>query len=194
MRDPRIDAYIRKAPEFARPILTCIREVVHEACPEVEETLKWSSPTFTYHGILCGMSAFKQHAVFILWKGKLLLGEDRARVGGNLTSVEDLPPRRTLISLIRKAAKLNEKGVKLPRKLGTARKPLPVPPELEAALAKSRTAAAAFKKMPPSHQREYSEWIGEAKKPETRARRVETAMQWIAEGKSRNWKYEKTKS
>jgi len=193
--DPRIDTYIAKQPDFARPILAHVRAVVHEACPDVEETMKWSMPTFVYGGgILCGMAAFKQHASFGYWKHALVVGEGEPRDGmgsyGKLTSVKDLPPKKELIALIRKAAKLNEEGVKVEKKKAP-RPELPVPPELAAALAKNKKAQAAFKAMPPSHQREYNEWIGEAKREETRAARVKQAIEWIAEGKSRNWKYQK---
>ena len=195
-RDPRIDAYIAKSADFAQPILTQIRDTVHAACPEVEESLKWSMPFFSYHGPLMNMSAFKEHAAFGFWKGALVLGRsagsDERAMGqfGRITSVKDLPPKKELVALIKKAAKLNVDGVKVEnRKTPTAA--LPVPPELAAALAKNKKAQAAFEAMPPSHQREYNEWIGEAKREETRASRVKQAIEWIAGGKARNWKYEK---
>ena len=195
-RDPRIDAYIAKSADFAKPILTQIRETVHAACPEVEESLKWSMPFFSYRGPLMNMSAFKEHAAFGFWKGALVVGRgagsDERAMGqfGRITSVKDLPPKKELAALIKKAMKLNEDGVKVEKKK-TPRAALPVPPELAAALAKNKAAQAAFKAMPPSHQREYNEWIGEAKREETRASRVKQAMEWIAEGKSRNWKYQR---
>jgi uncharacterized protein YdeI (YjbR/CyaY-like superfamily) len=195
-RDPRIDAYIAKSADFAKPILTQIRETVHAACPEVEESLKWSMPFFSYHGPLMNMSAFKAHAAFGFWKGALVLGrstgDDERAMGqfGRLTSVKDLPPKKELVALIRKAMKLNEDGVKVEKKK-TPRAALPVPPELAAALAKNKKARTNFETMPPSHQREYNEWIGEAKREETRETRVKQAIEWIADGKPRNWKYQK---
>jgi uncharacterized protein YdeI (YjbR/CyaY-like superfamily) len=194
--DPRVDAYIAKSADFAKPILTHIRETVHAACPEVEESLKWSMPFFSYHGPLMNMSAFKEHAAFGFWKGALVLerssGDDDRAMGqfGRIASVKDLPPKRELVALIKKAMKLNEEGIKVP-KAKTPRATLPVPAELAAALAKNKKAQATFKAFPPSHQREYNEWIGEAKREETRAARVKQAVEWIAEGKARNWKYEK---
>jgi uncharacterized protein YdeI (YjbR/CyaY-like superfamily) len=196
-RDPRVDAYIAKSADFAKPILTQIRDTIHAAVPEVEESLKWSMPFFSHHGPLMNMSAFKEHAAFGFWKGALVLGrspgEDARAMGqfGRLTSVKDLPPRKELIALIKKAAKLNEDGVTVEKKK-TPRPTLPVPPELAAALAKNKRARTNFEAMPPSHQREYNEWIGEAKREETRAARVTQAIEWIAEGKSRNWKYQKS--
>jgi hypothetical protein len=193
-RDQRIDAYIAKSAEFARPILTRVRAAVHEACPDVEETMKWSAPHFEYKGVLCGMAAFKQHCNIILWKGALIPGSDGRDDKGNfrnITSISDLPSDRAMNEIFRAAAKLNEQGIKAPRARKKNTKPLPMPPELKNALAKNRKAAAAFQKFPPSHKSEYAQWIAEAKGEETRQRRVKTAVEWIADGKSRNWKYEK---
>jgi|1185.fasta_scaffold83714_3 hypothetical protein len=194
-RDTRVDAYIAKSPEFARPILSRVRALVHEACPDVEETMKWSVPHFEHRGVLCGMAAFKQHCNIILWKGALIAGgKGRDEKGNfrNITTLADLPTDKTMIALLEKAARLNEEGVKSPaRKSATARKPIPVPAELASALARNKKAAAAFEKFPPSHKREYSQWIAEAKGDDTRQRRVKSAIEWIASGKPRNWKYEK---
>ena len=196
-RDPRIDAYIARSADFAQPILTHLREVVHAACPEVEETLKWSAPTFMYHGILCGMAAFKQHCTFAFWKGTLIVDGDGRRADeamgqfGRITSLADLPSDRVLAGYIKKAMRLNEDGVKRAPKRPRPKKPLRVPAYLIAALKKNKKAHAAFESFPPSHKREYVEWITEAKREETRAKRLEQAIAWIAEGKSRNWKYEK---
>ncbi|HEX7978957.1 MAG TPA: YdeI/OmpD-associated family protein [Gemmatimonadaceae bacterium] len=195
-RDPRVDAYIAKSADFAKPILTHIRETIHAACPDVEESIKWSMPAFMYHGPLMNMAAFKAHATVGFWKGELVLGrsaggDDRAMGHfGRITSVKDLPPKKELVAVIKKAAKLNEDGVKVEKKKAP-RPVLPVPPELAAALAKNKKARTNFEAMPPSHQREYNEWIGEAKREETRAARVKQAIEWIAEGKGRNWKYQK---
>jgi uncharacterized protein YdeI (YjbR/CyaY-like superfamily) len=196
-RDPRIDAYIAKSADFAKPILTHIREVVHSAVPDVEETLKWSMPAFMHHGILCGMAAFKQHAAFNLWKGSLVVGSDgdRDAMGqfGRITRVADLPSKKVLTGYIRQAAALNEAGVKTPkvRKPGLERKPIPTtpPPDLAAALKKNAKARATFDGFSPSHRREYIEWVGEAKREETRQRRLAQAIEMLAEGKTRNWKY-----
>jgi len=192
-RDPRVDAYIERSAEFARPILTHVRELVHEACPDVVETVKWGTPHFDYEGVLCGMAAFKQHCNVILWKASLVIGEGANQAGGPLrdvTKLSDLPPDKALKDWIRQAAKLNEQGVKAPPTT-KPRKELAVPAELTKALSKNKKAAAAFERFPPSHKREYAEWIAEAKTAETRERRVATAVEWVAEGKSRNWKYEK---
>ena len=193
-RDPRIDAYIVKSADFAKPILTYVREAIHAACPGVEESIKWSMPAFVYHGPLMNMAAFKAHATVGFWKGQLVVGHsaggDAMGHLGRITSVKDLPPKKELVAVIKKAAKLNEEGVKVEKKKAP-RPELPVPPELTAALAKNKKARTNFEAMPPSHQREYSEWIGEAKREDTRAARVKQAVEWIAEGKARNWKYQK---
>ncbi|HZP48359.1 MAG TPA: YdeI/OmpD-associated family protein [Vicinamibacterales bacterium] len=198
-RDKRIDAYIAKSQPFAKPILTRIRETVHQACPGVTETIKWGMPAFDYKGPMCGMAAFKQHATFGFWKSSLVFedGDEYAidpngmAAFGKMTSLSDLPPRNVLARYIRKAAALNDDGVKAVRQR-RRREPLPVPPALAAALKKNRKAKAAFDAFPPSHQREYNEWIGEAKTEPTRDKRVAQAIEWIAEGKSRNWKYART--
>ena len=205
-RDPRIDAYIEGAAPFAQPILSHVRDLVHEACPQVEETVKWGMPTFVHAGgILCGMAAFKQHASFGYWKHALVVGEgghadgapgdDRPRDGmgsyGKLASLKDLPPKKTLLAHIRKAMKLNEDGVKAPARRKSAPKPPPeAPADLVTALNKNKAAQATYDAFPPGCKREYVEWIVEAKREETRAKRLAQAVEWMAEGKRRNWKYE----
>jgi uncharacterized protein YdeI (YjbR/CyaY-like superfamily) len=196
-KDPRIDAYIAKSADFAKPILTYIREAVHAGCPDVEETLKWSMPAFMHHGILCGMAAFKEHAAFNMWKGRLIVGDekDRDAMGqfGRLTKVSDLPSKRVLTGYIKQAVALNEDGVKVPkiRKPGLERKVIPTAPpaDFAAALKKNAKARATFDGFSPSHKREYVEWITEAKRDETRKRRLEQAVEMLAEGKTRHWKY-----
>lgn len=195
--DPRIDAYIARQADFARPILDYVRSVVHEACPDVEETLKWNAPSFVHAGgILCGMAAFKQHASFGFWKHALVVGEGEPRDGmgsyGKLASIKDLPPRKQLIAHVRKAMKLNEEGVKAPggRRASTPKPPPGVPADLAAALAENTRAEATFEGFPPGQKREYINWLDEAKRDATRQKRLAQAVEWMAEGKRRNWKYE----
>jgi uncharacterized protein YdeI (YjbR/CyaY-like superfamily) len=191
--DPRVDAYIARSAEFARPILTRIRDAVHAGCPEAEETMKWGMPHFTHHGILCGMAAFREHCILGFWLGALVVDNpDRSAEAmgqlGCIRTLKDLPPKRELIGYVKTAAKLNEAGVKRER---PARKTNPqrVPADLRAALRQAPKALRAFEAFPPSHRREYIEWITEAKRDETRKRRIGQAVEWIAEGKHRNWKY-----
>lgn len=194
--DRRVDDYIERQAEFAKPILHHLREAVHSACPEAEETLKWGMPAFTYKGdILASMAAFKAHATFGLWRGSLILGEDekqRTAMGqfGRLTSIADLPGPATLAELIRKAMTLTEQGVK-PIRNKTAKADIPTPEDLEAALKQNPSALTTFTNFAPSCRREYVEWVTEAKRPDTRAKRIADAVVWMAEGKRRNWKYEK---
>ena len=193
-QDPRIDAYIAASAEFARPILEEIRKRVHAACPQVEETIKWGMPNFVHAGgILCGMAAFKQHASFGYWKHALVMGEaERDGMGsyGRLASMRDLPPRARMQADLKKAMRLNEDGVK-PERRKPASKPVPeIPGDLAAALDKDKAAKATFDGFPPSCKREYIDWIVEAKREETRAKRLAQAVEWMAEGKRRNWKYE----
>jgi uncharacterized protein YdeI (YjbR/CyaY-like superfamily) len=200
-KDPRIDAYIAKSADFAKPILIHLRKLIHAACPEVEETLKWSMPSFLYQGILCGFAAFKQHVTFGFWKGDLMFAGDKTAqqraneaMGhfGRLTRREDLPGDKVLLSYIKEAIRLNDEGIKRAAKPRPTVKPkLVVPPSLLAALKKSAKAKATFDAFSYSHKKEYAEWISEAKQEETRARRLATAIEWLSKGKSRNWKYER---
>jgi uncharacterized protein YdeI (YjbR/CyaY-like superfamily) len=198
-RDARIDQYIARSADFARPILTHLREVVHAACPEVEETIKWGLPYFTYHGMLCGMASFKQHCALTFWKGSLIVGTAGDGAGaegmgqfGRITALSDLPPKKVLAGYIKAAMQLNEAGVKSPTRSKAKKRAAPsVPDYLAAALRKNRKAAATFEQFTPSQKREYIEWLTEAKGEATRARRLATAVEWMAEGKQRNWKYMK---
>jgi uncharacterized protein YdeI (YjbR/CyaY-like superfamily) len=193
-RDPRVDAYIEKSAEFARPILQHLRSVVHEACPEVEEDMKWSMPHFSYKGMFAGMAAFKKHCTFGFWKHDLIVGESpkaKEAMGsfGCIASLADLPSKKELAGYVKTAKKLNDDGVKAVRKK-TVKKPLGMPAEFTAALKKNKKARAAFESFPPSAQREYTDWIAEAKTEATRKKRLETAIEWLAEGKRRHWKYQ----
>ncbi len=200
---PKVDEYIASTSAFAQPILSHIRELVHKALPDVEEDIKWSMPFFIYRGLMLGnMAGFKQHCSFGLW-GKEAAADlradglyDRKAMGvlGKLTSVKDLPSDREFIKYLRAAAAEIATGARTKnysRPKPSAPKPPPeVPASLAAALKKNKAAATHFAAMPPGCQREYCEWIAEAKRDETRDKRVATAVEWIAEGKRRNWKYE----
>jgi uncharacterized protein YdeI (YjbR/CyaY-like superfamily) len=194
-RIDRVDNYIAKSAEFAQPILRHLREVVHAACPEVEEAMKWSFPNFLYKGMLCSMAAFKEHSSFGFWKSSLVLGEDakgEPSMGqfGRITRLSDLPPDEILTAYIHEAMKLNDQGIKSPtRSKPKGPREVVVPDDLAAALAANDTARATFDGFSPSNKREYVEWITEAKTESTRAKRLGTAIEWMAEGKPRNWKY-----
>lgn len=193
-RDPRIDAYIAKSADFAKPILTHIRDVIHEACPGVEETLKWRNPSFMHHGLLCGMAAFKQHAIFGFWKGKLIQVDKKTSLEaagsfGRITKVSDLPAKKVLIGYVKQAMELNEQGIKQPKSERRAKAPLRTPTDLSAALKKNKKASATYAAFSPSAKREYVAWITEAKTDATRTKRLATAVEWMADGKHRMWKY-----
>lgn len=198
-KDNRVDAYIAKSADFAKPILNHLRKLVHAGCADVEETIKWGMPSFDYKGPLCSMAAFKQHAVFGFWKAALM--EDAGKMKNNqqnamghlgkIKSLADLPTDKLLLSRIKEAAKLNEDGVKLPPRKRTEKKDLIIPDYFIKVLSKNKKALQAFDNFSPSHKKEYVEWITEAKTEETRNRRMETAIEWIADGKGRNWKYER---
>ncbi len=194
-----VDKYISKAKPFAQPILEYIREVVHSASPEVQEVMKWSFPHFDYKGSICSMASFKEHCAFGFWKGVLMKDEDKIinPVGktamgslGRITTLKDLPSKKILVKYIKEAIDLNEKGVPLPKKKpATTSKEIKVPTDFENALAKNKKATVEFNKFSPSHKKEYIEWIVEAKREETRIKRINTAIEWISEGKGKNWKY-----
>jgi uncharacterized protein YdeI (YjbR/CyaY-like superfamily) len=200
-----VDAYLAKAQPFAQPVLTHLRELVHKACPEVEERIKWSRPFFEFRGaILCNMSAFKQHCSFGFWGeeiGAVLHGARAVRgdaMGslGRITTLEDLPPDEVMLDWIRQAAGFVANGqytspIAARRKVVKAPKTAPeMPEELASALKRNKKAADAFAAFSPSCRREYVEWIADAKRSETRQKRIATAIEWIAEGKQRNWKYQ----
>jgi len=198
-RDKRVDAYIAKSADFAQPILRALREIVHEGCPEVVEGIKWGNPHFDYKGMFCGMAAFKQHCGFGFWKGSLLFdksdskSQDAMGQFGRITSAKDLPPKSLLLRYIRKAKELNDAGVTVARKTASPaeKKSLKVPPYLLAAVKKNKKALATFTAFPYSKKKDYVDWVTEAKTDETRDRRIQTAVEWMAAGKGRNWKYEK---
>ena len=202
--DPRVDAYMAALPDFARPIMEHLRALVHQACPDVEETWKWSFPNFKYHGaMLCHMAAFKKHCAFGFWKAAImqdpsgvLSTTERSGMGhlGKIERLEDLPSDKVLLALIKAAAKLNDDNIKVaraPKPTAAEKSALEIPQILTEALAQNTEAAAHFERFSYSHKKEYVQWINEAKTDVTRAKRAAQTVAWLAEGKSRNWKYEK---
>ncbi len=199
--DPRIDLYIQKAKDFAQPILIHLRELIHLGCPEIKETIKWGMPSFDYKGPFCSMAAFKEHTVFGFWKGSLIKDsshflQERANNGGEamgnmgrITNLNDMPPDEVILDFIKQAKKLNDDGIKLPSKTKSKKVELVFPDDLIGALVKNDMAIITFENFSTSQKREYIEWITEAKTIETRNRRIAMAVEWIAEGKIRNWKY-----
>jgi len=201
-KDPRLDAYIANAAPFARPILNHIRRVVHAGCPAVEETIKWRMPHFDYKGMMCGMAAFKQHCSFGFWQSASLAldgkGEDADGMGqfGRITSLADLPDEQTLIGYVRKAVEVKDAGVKRPPRPKSATKaaPLEVPDSLANALKRNAKARKSWDSFSPSRRKEYIVWLTGAKREETREKRLETALEWMAEGKPLNWQYQRNTS
>jgi len=198
-KDPRVDLYISKSADFAKPILIQIRKLVHQACPDVQETIKWSFASFDYKGPMCSMASFKKHCAFGFWKASLMKdktlsknAESESAMGhyGKITSLEDLPSDKKIIAHIKDAMRLNDLGVKLPsKKLSAVKKEVIVPDYFLIQLKKNKRAFSTFEAFSPSYKREYIDWITEAKTDETKNRRMKTAIEWMAEGKSRNWKY-----
>ena len=192
--DPRIDAYIARAADFARPVLKRIRKLVHAACPDVEESIKWSAPFFEHKGILLATPAFKRHCALVFWRGRLIVSKEQKAKLRRLTSISDLPGDKILTGYIRKAVELNETGVKPPTPKPKANKGIVVPDYFLAVLRKNKKALTAFENFSPSHKREYIKWITEAKREETRIKRIKAALAQMAKGKSRNWKYQQKRS
>jgi len=199
MKNRLIDSYINKSAEFSRPVLNHLRELVHKACPEVEEKMKWSFPHFDYKGeMMCSMAAFKQHCAFGFWKASLMKNSQKmfekygkTAMGhlGQIKNLEDLPPDKVLIAGIKEAMKLNEEGVKISKSKPVSKGDIKTPDFLMTALKKNKKALETYQNLSASHIREYVEWITEAKTEATRDKRIETALEWLSEGKSRNWKY-----
>jgi uncharacterized protein YdeI (YjbR/CyaY-like superfamily) len=194
-RIPQVDAYIDAAAPFAKPILEAIRDAYHEGCPEVVESIKWGFPHFEYKGVLGNMAAFRKHATLGFWKAELikdshgLLRAPGAMTSSKLTDVSQLPDRASLVAYVRDAVRLNEEGVKRDKPSRKAPAALKVPSDLQTALDANAAARTTFENFSPSHRREYVEWINEAKQQATRERRLATTIEWLAEGKARNWKY-----
>lgn len=196
----QIDQYILKAQPFAQPILHHLRALIHHACPEVEEKIKWSMPHFDYKGSpLVHMAAFKQHCAFGFWKAALMKdksllenAKQETAMGhlGKITSLKDLPPDKKIIAYIKEAMKLNEAGIKV-QKIIKPKADIPLPDDFNLLLKKNKKATAVFQAFSPSCRREYLEWIVDAKAEATRIKRMTQAIEWMAEGKKRNWKYEK---
>ncbi len=195
--DPRIDAYIEKSADFAKPILTHIRKLVHKACPDIQETMKWSMPHFDHKGTVCNMGSFKEHCALGFWKQSLMEQDafpaEKTAMGsfGRIASIKDLPSDKVMIGLIRQAVELNQKGIKVAKKPAAATTELVVPGDLIKALSKNKLAKTAFEQFSYSHKKEYVQWIEEAKTEPTRNKRLATTVEWLTEGKSKNWKYEK---
>lgn len=195
-KDPRIDAYIARSADFARPILKHIRQQMHAHCPEVTETIKWSMPFFDYKGgVFANMAAFMQHCAFGFWLGELLkvdTGLEKAMGDfGRITAMSELPGDQELAKLIKAAMKLHDAGAKVPARAKAAeKKELVVPPEFLAAVKKNKKAFATFDAFPYSKKKDYVEWFTEAKTDATRDKRLAQAIEWMAEGKSRHWKYQ----
>jgi uncharacterized protein YdeI (YjbR/CyaY-like superfamily) len=200
--NPRVDAYIAKAQPFAQPILSHLRELAHKACPDVEETIKWSMPFFQLNGVILGnMAAFKQHCSVGFWGPEMaavlredgVMSVDGMGVLGKITSLKDLPSDKKLLGYFRQAAALiatgeRTKSIVRPKKAAKAAPEIPA--ELTAALKKNKAAAKVFAEFSPSCKRDYAEWISEAKRAETKEKRLAQAVEWIAEGKTRHWKYQ----
>lgn len=199
MKSKEVSSYIKKSAEFSKPILEHLRQLVHDTCPEVEEKMKWSFPHFDYRGeMMCSMAAFKHHCAFGFWKSsmmknsqKLFTKYGKTAMGnlGQIRSLKDLPSDKILGASIKEAMKLNEDGIKIEKPKNSKKEEINIPDYLISAIKKNKKAFITFNSFSPAHKREYTEWITEAKTEATRNKRLMTALGWMSEGKSRNWKY-----
>lgn len=197
-RDKRLDKYILDSADFAKPILIHLRKLIHTACPQIQETIKWRFPVFEYHGIVCHMASFKNHCSFGFWKAARMEDYDKemsANRGkamghfGRITSLKDLPSDRTLLKYMKEACRLNVEGIKIVKVKSSITKKITIPIQLKKAFTKNKKAQTTFAQFSPSNKMDYVQWITEAKTDQTRNKRIETAVAWMAEGKIRNWKY-----
>ncbi|MFY7965514.1 MAG: YdeI/OmpD-associated family protein [Chitinophagaceae bacterium] len=196
--NPLVDKYIQNAQPFAQPIIQHLRKLVHQACPTVEENIKWGMPSFEYKGLMCGFAAFKNHCTFGFWKASLMSDptlmqnaktEDSMGHLGRITSLKDLPSDKTIIGYIKEAMKLNDDGIKVVKAKPITVKELIIPDDIIATIKTNKKALETFNAFSPSNKREYLDWINEAKTQATKEKRLDKAIEWMAEGKPRNWKY-----
>ncbi len=197
----KVDEYISKAQTFAQPILKHLRNLIHQTCPEVEENIKWGMPSFEYKGLMCGIASFKQHCIFNFWKAALmkdivLMENAKSEIAmghlGRITSLKDLPSDKKIVAYIKEAMKLNDEGIKLIKATPVTTKDLIIPVEILKAIKKNSAAYKTFDTFSTSNKKEYIQWIVEAKTNETKNKRLAQAIEWMSEGKPRNWKYMKS--
>ncbi|SEW41674.1 Uncharacterized conserved protein YdeI, YjbR/CyaY-like superfamily, DUF1801 family [Chryseobacterium wanjuense] len=198
--DTKVDEYIEKSPDFAKPILQYLRETIHEVCPDAEEAIKWKFPTFMYKGkILCSITSFKQYCSMGFWLHgemktikELETNAEKSSMFslGKITKMEDLPAKPLLKKAILEAMELTDMGVTM-KKAVPSKTETPIPDYFKEVLQHNKKAWEVFEKGSPSFRKEYINWITEAKTEATRNKRMEQAIEWISEGKGRNWKYEK---
>lgn len=195
-----VDEYINKAQPFAQPILHHLRKLVHEACPDVDEKIKWGMPSFEYFGLMCGFAAFKQHCTFGFWraalmKDKMLMNNAKSEVAmghlGRITTLNDLPDDKKIKAYIKEAMKLNKDGIKIIKTKPSAVQELIIPDELARQLKKNVKCLKIFENFSITNKRDYVDWISEAKTEATKNKRIQQSLEWISEGKPRNWKYMK---
>jgi uncharacterized protein YdeI (YjbR/CyaY-like superfamily) len=195
--DPRVDDYIAKSPAYAQPIMKHIRGLIHQAVPNIVEVIKWAHPHFEYKGPAFSIGAFKEHLGLNFWKSKLMDDPEglfkydgSAGSMGKIKSLADLPEDDILMAYFMLAADLNEQGVKATTpKTAPEKKQLIIPDDLIAAFKNDTTAMQHFEQFNYSAKKEYVDWLAEAKTTETRQKRLKTIMEWVAEGKTRYWKY-----
>lgn len=194
-----IDNYIAGKAPFAQEILTHLRQIIHNAAPDITETIKWRQPCFEHNGLVCSVAAFKKHVTFSFFKGKLLNDSNNifpTSDNNELTSLKfsvlaDIPQDDILTAFIQQAIALNaDSNCKRKSTQRKDKDTLVMPNDLAAALASTPAAQSTFNNFSYSKQKDYIEWLTSAKRETTRVTRLATTVQWLSEGKARNWKYE----
>src|SRR5438270_1264994 len=176
---------LANAPEGTRPILVRLRRIFRQASPKLEEAIKWGVPCYLFKGPVGGFAAYKQHVSWGLWKSRALndpeglLGRGVSVMAGKITKVSEIPPAAKIIALIEQVIALNEAGIKSPKP------PEPeLPADFAAAMKKAGKAARHYAAFTPARKWQYVNWVTQAKRAETRAKRIEIAVERIGEGKT----------
>jgi hypothetical protein len=201
----QVTAYAAAMPAYAQPIFAHLRALIHTTCPDTDEAIKWSIPHFERDGdYLCIFAASPGHASFTFYKQQLM-SDPRLRDNlnlpaikrfmGRLTSLSDLPDDATLAAMLQEAADLNARGVRLPDRAPKTPPVIDMPSAVATAvataLAANPAAQAVWDAKSAAWRKDYLVWITAAKTDPTRDARIAEALDWIADGKARFWKYQK---
>jgi hypothetical protein len=195
----QINQYMAELPEWQRRMLVRLRQLIHEAAPEVEEAWRWDKPHFDNAGIMVGLCAFKEHVAVWFHKGALL--KDTKKLFEATARTEEKGMRAyklhegdkineaAFLDLVKQAVAVNDKGTKL-REAKPTKKALVVPEDLEQVLRKDPTAWANWEAFPVGHRRAYVEWVTDARQEETRKRRIAQSLEKIREGEQQEERHQ----
>lgn len=189
-----ITAYIEKAtPEF-KEVMIALRSVLNNPNFDIKEDWKWGAPNFNNEGMICWLAHFRNHVGMNFFKGTLIKDkynlfthyrEEKGNRQLKFSDINQIIPEQ-IEYYIEEAIKLNQENIKVVKKEIDTSLPL----DLETELNNNPKAKMFFESLAPSYKRDYIEWIEEAKREATRTKRLATTMEWLSEGKKKNWKYE----